>query len=53
MTYLLLAYIVIGGAWHTEIIDHDLSADDCAYALAQQATDDAPLACEPDLGTGE
>ncbi len=50
MTYLLVAYFIIAGAWHADVLDTGLTAEDCAYALIHQNDDPArPLGCEPDL----
>lgn len=49
MKFLLIAYCLVAGAWQSDIADYDLSIEDCAYAVEQQATPERPLGCEPDL----
>lgn len=50
VAYLLVALVTTpAGSIDAYIIDHDLTADDCAYALTQQGEGD-PLVCVPDMG---
>lgn len=44
MTFLLVLTLLLGGNYHTFVVDHGLTQEDCLAAVAANPT--APLTCE-------